>query len=395
MKNIATSCYIPLLRTIKNKRIPITLNIPLSLLEQMDRYGYKEWLADLKTLVEAEKVELVGSGAYHPLFSKIPTDFAEKQIILNEYALGYYFGKRGGFDGDPSIMIPNLEGFFSPELAVSMDVLKIIDDLGYVWMLVDETSIPKDVGNKRHGVFEVEGFKTRVVARNKKLSELIANKRDLEVRGILQSASSAKSSVVSINGEIFGHHNERGILLLETLFDALKKERVEVVTVSEYVKTKDERQIQGIVESTWNTSQENTDSGNLYPRWVAPKNKINKLQWEVMDKLLSLYKSETTETSLIGLEEIPVWDIKELEKIEDQKLRESMELDLLVLKSMHSCQFYQTSYEPVHSPGIIFGATALLATVVSKMGNAALDKYAKPRLDEINELVEASLESQN
>jgi hypothetical protein len=29
------------------------------------------------------------------------------------------------------------------------------------------------------------------------------------------------------------------------------------------------------------------------------------------------------------------------------------------------------------------------------MGNAALDKYAKPRLDEINELVEASLESQN
>ena len=128
LKNIATSCYIPLLRTIKNKRIPITLNIPLSLLEQMDRYGYKEWLADLKTLVEAEKVELVGSGAYHPLFSKIPTDFAEKQIILNEYALGYYFGKRGGFDGDPSIMIPNLEGFFSPELAVSMDVLKIIDD---------------------------------------------------------------------------------------------------------------------------------------------------------------------------------------------------------------------------------------------------------------------------
>jgi len=141
-RQVATECYIPLLKFIKNqKNSKFTLNVPLSLLEQMDKYGYNYWLNDLKDMVSSERVEILGSAAYHALLPKVPAQFVEREIVLNEYGLGYYLGARQGFEGEPSIMLKNVSGFFPPELAVSTDLLHTVSSMGYSWMLVDETSI--------------------------------------------------------------------------------------------------------------------------------------------------------------------------------------------------------------------------------------------------------------
>ena len=113
-RKVAGESYLPLVKFLKDKKyLKVTLNTPLSLLEQMDKYGYNEWLSDVKTLVESGRVELVGSGAYHPLLTKIPVDIAERQVILNEFGLGYYFGRRTGFEGESAVLVKNLNGFFT------------------------------------------------------------------------------------------------------------------------------------------------------------------------------------------------------------------------------------------------------------------------------------------
>ena len=122
---ICTQVYFPLIKYIKNKKnFSAVLSIPLSLIEQMDRYGHKSWIEDVKILFENERIELTGGAAYHPLLTKIPEIFVEKQIVLNEYGLGYYLGRKSGFEGEASIMIKNLDGFFPPELALNFDFVK-------------------------------------------------------------------------------------------------------------------------------------------------------------------------------------------------------------------------------------------------------------------------------
>lgn len=386
MRRVADQCYLPLIKLIKGKKLKVTLNIPLSLLEQMDRYGYSEWLEEVKGLVESEKLKIVGSGAYHPILTKIPTYFVENQIILNEYALGYYFGKQGGFEGDPSIMIQNLKGFFPPELAVNDELLGTVNELGYEWMLVDETSIPKEVGKSRYGVYEVGDFTTRVVARNNKLSVSLASKRDLDVKDFISEVESSDSCVLSMDGEVFGHHNERGLLLLEYLIDAMKENQIKCIFVSDYVRIKDEKHIQNLVESTWNTSQEDLSSGNLYPMWDVKNNKLHKLQWEVLHKILKVYKPPDSNAALVGFEEIAVWKPSELEKIDDKSVQDAVNLELQVNKALHSCQFWWATYRPIGTPSLILHGADLFENIVNSIDSKELGKYVAPRLEEIRKL---------
>lgn len=387
LREIADQCYLPLIKLIKEKRFKVTLNIPLSLLEQMDKYGYKEWLSDIKELYETEKIELVGSGAYHPLLTKIPSEYVEQQVILNEYALGYYFGKKGGFDGDPSIMIRDLKGFFPPELAVNEQVLNVVNDLGYEWMLVDEVSIPEVVGPERFGVYKVGDFDTKVIARNRELSTMLASQKDLDANKFVEKAFDVGTSVISLDGEVFGHHNEEGIVLLRDIISALRKKDFEAVFVTDYLMTTNEKQIKSIVESTWNTSQEDTNSGNLYPMWDVKDNEIHKLQWEIFDKVVDTYKS-VEGSNVIGYEEVPIWIPTELEKIEDESLKDIICKNLLVNKSLHSCQFWWGTHRPLKAPSMIEKATALWRRTIAEIGDKALIKYTDSRLEKITNLME-------
>ncbi len=160
-KKIAKASYIPLIKLIKNKKINVTLNIPLSLLEQMDNYGYSSWIKDIKELVEQEIINVTGSAAYHSLLTKAPKDLAQQQIILNEYGNGFYIGRQTGFEGEQAILVRDFNGFFPPELAINKNIHNILNDFGYHWVIVNPTStygVP--------GVFEIEGNDCKIVSRN-------------------------------------------------------------------------------------------------------------------------------------------------------------------------------------------------------------------------------------
>ena len=132
VQQFVQSCCLPLIKLLKkNKKIKIFICIPLSTLELLDKFGYEGVILDLKNLYESDKIQLTSTTAYYSLLTDLPEEMIQKQIILNEYGLGYYFGAKQGFEGEASIMIRDLNTFFPPEFETNEEIDKIIIELGY------------------------------------------------------------------------------------------------------------------------------------------------------------------------------------------------------------------------------------------------------------------------
>ena len=357
VRGVAEECYLPLVKLLKTKKkFKLSLSIPLSLIEQMEKYGYSAWISDLKELIDAERVEIVGGAAYHPLLTKVSQNLAEKQIILNEYGLGYYFGRRTGFEGEKSIMIKNVDGFFPPELAVSTDVLKLVSDFDYKWIVADESAIPGE--GARDGVYKVKDVNALVVVRNRELSNFISFKRDPDVLDILDLVK--KSSVVVLDGEEFGHHYNEGIYLLGALIDELSERGCEIVTVSEYISSANEQKLDTILESSWGASDKDMENGDIYPLWYAEKNDLQMLQWELLDYVANLNMQKGEYKAVEDMENIAVWREDVLNGIEDIGLIQEIQKDLILCKATQSDQFWWAS-KKVLPTGQILDSPALVA----------------------------------
>lgn len=366
-KIIAHDCYVPLIKLIKSKsNCKFTLNVPLSLLEQFEKYGYTDVISQIKELVESDRVELVGSAAYHPLLTKIPETFAYKQIVLNEYGLGYYFGQRHGFEGEISMMVKDIRGFFPPELAMDKKVLEVLDDLNYEWVVVDESSIPEG-SRSSSSVYVVEGINTKILSRDSKLSNLIAFKRDDIVEDIgsyiLQLKESNKEIVVvALDGEVFGHHSKEGLYLLDAIIDSVASLGANLVTISEALEEQQPTLLPNIVDSTW------SDGGEAYALWADPKNVMHRKLWNLLNLVIKDFSTKIAPKSEEGFENIATWKQVELDKISDSKLKEFVELELQVFKSMHSDQFWWASNATVcdkvlYSPTMVKNALAMYKRV--------------------------------
>jgi len=136
-KKVVNDLYIPLFKIIKShKDWSVTLNLPLSTLDMLDRYGFGSFILEIKEMYANDRLEIVNSSPYGMPLSGISTEFMEAQIILNEYALGYYLGSKQGFEGEPSIMMRDLVGFLPPRYYFDTNLHDVLSELGYRWVSV-------------------------------------------------------------------------------------------------------------------------------------------------------------------------------------------------------------------------------------------------------------------
>lgn len=332
---IYSSCYSPLLKLIKNKKdFHVTLNTPLSLLQQMDSYGHSDWIDLLKELINAGKVEITGSAAYHPLLTKIPNNIVEEQIILNEYGLGYYLGRRNGFEGEPSILVKNLCGFFPPELAVNSSLVKTLAELGYSWVIADEPSVTSGPG-----IHEISQENVKLIIRNRDLSNTISFKRDSNIRDFSNMLNGDK--IVVLDGETFGHHNVEGLLLLENIVNHVHYLNGDLVSVSSFIDKVDNstqlNSIEDIKESSWGTSDGEVLAGNVYPMWDNPGNKLHEALWKLQRDFIATFDNYFSEEEEVkDCENTPVW--KEFPN-------KDIQAKILFMQALSSDQFWWASHK--------------------------------------------------
>ena len=337
-KKIFETSYIPLIKTIKNnKDFHVTLNIPLSLLEQADSLGYATWISDIALLVEQGRIELVGTAAYHCLLPKTNEEIATRQIILQEYALGYFFGRKQGFEGEPSILVRNLVGFFPPELAIDSNLVNLLGTLNYDWVLANDSAI-KDLSREAVS-YKLEESSTKIVFRNSEISDQIAFTKVSNVDEVLSKIMSLDDDVVvAFDGEFFGHHFKEGISYLEDLISALKKNDVGTQSISEFVKHNKVKELETLNESTWSHN---------YDIWIQDSNEIQHALWNIYHSLSTNYSFDVLFNTPEGLENVAVWGLESLSNQTEVDSANRLFIDISVLKSLHSDQFWWSSSKNV------------------------------------------------
>ncbi|MFZ5424177.1 MAG: hypothetical protein ACOZAO_00040 [Patescibacteria group bacterium] len=382
VRKVMEESYAPLLKLLKSKKnVKFTFNIPLSLVQQLNAYGYNEWISQVKELLEAGRLELVGSGAYHPLLSKLTAPLVTKEIILNEYGLGYYFGRDTDFEGDPSILVRDLNGFFPPELAINKKVLKQLKELSYSWVLLDESAIPTSFNGKdgtRYGVYLDKDTELLLAVRNRTLSNVLSFKRDLDTKNLHDVFTS--SSIIALDGEFFGHHYKEGIYLLDIFLEELLDKKVQIISVGDYVYS--ERPVKlhdSILESSWAASDADMVEANAYPRWDVKGNEVHKNLWKIVKNLMSSYKDDSYK-KIEGFEAKPIWQDSILSAINDSKLT----LDIKMLQALHSDPFWWASSESVKVPWMIERGLELYKETARLLGDAELEKLVSDSCDIIS-----------
>lgn len=322
-KAVVEKSYIPLLKLIKEKKLRVSIFVSLSLLERMESLGYLDWSKTLKEMIDEDRIEILGGCAYSYLLPELPAYAMEQQVILNEYAQAYYFGKKGGFEGDPSLMIRDLKGFYPTKLSLSYDSLNIIQDLGYEWTLASPEFVSKDSSTETYGVKKLKDTKSiAIIVENADLKKEILNKVDTDTTSIVEKMSKYENSVISFEASQFGYVFDQGILLLEKLILEFKKSHTDLVTVSDYLSEADDDAIGSVYD-------EELDSYKI--------SKYQKLLWDILQETYNLY--DKGYENITGYEEVPIWKFTELDKIETPDLVKRLKQAILVNKIGHADNF--------------------------------------------------------
>lgn len=348
-RKIFTQSYQPLLKFLKSKKnVFLTLNIPLSLLEQMDFYGYKDWLADLKELYRSERVELTGTCAYHPLMTKLSSFDIEKQVITNEYGLGYYFGNSMGFEGEPGIIAKNIKGFFPPECAVNEEVLRAVFNLSYEWVLVDQTAFEGGLESiVPNSYYTFDDTELKIIPRDKSLSDAISFTRNNEAAEVIKSITDREGChIIALDAETFGHHNVDGFYLLESLVEQVTKKGGIFKTISQVIPFLEERKVSKVKESTWGASFQDMSEDRPYPFWAG--NELQAALYElegVLSKYANGYDSALDFTSF-DVSTGPLWAFNSTSGF-PENIKNYLGVSLSNMKFQHSDKFWWASRKQI------------------------------------------------
>ena len=385
-RQIYDECYFPLLKFIKNnKSFSVTLNMPLSFLEQMDRYGYIDWINNVKELVISGRVEITGSAAYHPILTKIDQNSVLKQIILNEYSLGYYFGEHKGFEGENSLLVRDLNGFFPPELALNSELIEILDEAGYTWVISEKNGIEDSTNNAIGShIYTLGNRNIRIVTRDSFLSNLVGFKKNQEANDINEIISKRYKeddiSVIALDAESFGHHNKEGLYLLSQIVDYMHNKGIVIKTVNDLISLFTPKMVKEYKETNWSVVSSDSGKKDLYDLWDCTSNKIHTILWKLLKEFEKDLINVDKFSSSDGYEILPIWINSKLDEIQDKTIRDNVRDSLLLLKSQNSDQFWWSSKKLINEkelfmPGMVFKNILIYKEIIKNRRIAKLENF--------------------
>ncbi|MBI4298574.1 MAG: hypothetical protein HY666_02300 [Chloroflexi bacterium] len=344
LRQIYQECYRPLLDVLeKNPDAHISLNINGVLTEMLWEHGMGDILDRIKKLATAGRLELVGSGKYHPIFPLIPEEERLRQIELNLSANRRFFGKAYG-----------PRGFFPPELAYSPDLADTLLKADHKWVILSGIACP--VAWPLSVVHHVDrnGQGLKVLLRDDSRSNAISFRQtDAEgfINGLKQVGQMERDAyvVTAMDGETFGHHIknwERDFLGEAFRLISRADYGIGTLTLSELVDILPDGQAIEPLPSSWSTSHADIAAGNPYPLWNSPNNEVHRGLWAHLNFCIEI----TREAGAVAT------------KPEAQGFAQSARYFLD--EALHSCQFWWASSEPVRDVNMVHQGMQLQQEVV-------------------------------
>lgn len=296
LRQIAAECYYPLLEMIlSHSGARFTANINFSLVELLKRHDLEKLLVLFGRAIKEGKIELTGSGAYHPILPLLEKDETNRQIILNKKGLERE-GLRVG------------AGFFPPEMAFSPQIASALKFCGYNWTITEDIPFCAKYG---YAPFEFipETDSLPVILRSHFWSSMIAFRK---IPGsIFESIDSGFGQwvngghgylIVGMDAETFGHHHKGYIKDLREFLDDMAAKgpgRGYVLEkISEICASFPKKPLE-VPSGSWSTSYEDAKNNIPFPLWDHPQNPVHHLLWKLTRTVVRHKDHMTSECRLI------------------------------------------------------------------------------------------------
>ncbi|MCK5459739.1 hypothetical protein KAI52_01350 [Candidatus Parcubacteria bacterium] len=346
LKQVAKQSYVPLFSFLKsNPKIKITLNINASLSEQLQEQNIDSVIKNIRILAERGQIEFTGSAAYHPILP-----FLNKSEITRQIELNYKINRKiiGGYYQP--------KGFFLPELCYNIKVAKIISQLGYEWIVLDEIAYNCKLGDAVFNkTYKIKGTNLLAVFRNRNISNLFFFEYVKSPSDFFQEIKKDKrcrNNLITVtDGENLGHHHPR---MMKIWQKAILQKGIKTMLMSELLEK--HKQVEKIkpLQSSWATSVKNVRNKNFYPLWKNPNNRIHQLQWKLLKISANIVKSL------------------------DEKSQEHRRAILQFDKNCLSCQFWWAAASPWWDAGFVkFRAKKILNFINRHSKNIEVKEQAK------------------
>jgi len=277
LEAVAVQSYRPVLQGIRdNKQARLTMNVAGALMEQFDNGGFHDIIDLLRTLGREGKIEFTGSAKYHAFLPFLSDAEIIRQITLNDETNAFFLGKEAY----------RPRGFFPPELAYREGLEKILEQLGFSWMALDEIALCGKVGEVDYAKqYRIAGSAVKAVFRERRASNLVMS-AIVRSSATLEKALSGErarknwSIVTAMDGETFGHHRPG---LEQLFFELLESPRFGCVTVSELLAEPAKTETVTPIRSTWASSEQDIERGVQFLSWNDPENPIHVWQKQLTD----------------------------------------------------------------------------------------------------------------
>jgi len=314
LKKICNECYRPLLRMLlEHPQAKVTVNICGVLTEMLSDHGGGDILEDMRKLAHNKQLEFVESAKYHAILPLIPQEEIERQIKSNRETNAYFF---------KDLYKPS--GFFPPEMCYSSQTARMINSLGYEWILISGVAHPGQWPLDFISKLPLGSSSIKILYRDDIISNKISFRNLDSVNFIRELNGLAKDKkdiyvITAMDAETFGHHiphwekvflakvyetiinlKDRDSLTQEShkviddykkIFSNLKEiADIEVVTISELIDKFPHQRTKPPCPSSWSTTKEDILRKNYYPLWNDSVNSIHQLQWEHLNICCELVK---------------------------------------------------------------------------------------------------------
>ena len=272
LARIVEKCYLPIALLLENNsEYKITLNFNASLSEMLTE-EYITVIEKYASLARNGQIEFLESGAYHPILPLLSEQEAKYQIKMNHQTNLEIFGS-----------VWNPSGFWPPELAVSENTLKILENMGYRYSMVPEIALSTNPNFPQPlmGKIPITSFAPNLalISRNREISNNISFRRYPSINNVrehfmqLKSKSKNDSStlIVASDIETFGEHHQNYEKFLAEILAISKPQSI--TDVLSYPS----QQIKEFRNSSWSTSEEDIYRNIPYPLWAYPGNSIHEI----------------------------------------------------------------------------------------------------------------------
>ena len=323
---VVKQSYVPILDLLlANPQAKLTLQVNGGMVERFAQTGKWEVIDKIKSLLERNQLELTETSAYQAFLPMLPKDEVRRQILINRSIFKKYFGDAY-----------KISGFFPTAMAFSQETFDIIKELGYRWVILDETALDQKIPNKE--ILEYEGI--LIFIRNREFSFQILTSQienhSILIDKIRRRYKNDEYLITAMDGETFGHHR---LGYEEILFYIYNSDKFSSVLMSDLEYLYTERKQTHPKESTWVLPMASDKNPNTFERWYNSKNNINKLQKKLLTLAIntvnkSMYKIQDP---MLGAE-IPE-TLTEREKV-------WIKARYLLDSAMHQEQFFFTSAKP-------------------------------------------------